>query len=58
MIRNKFTVDLRNKLSSLAMSCDSAAAIEGAKMTSSEREHIQSYIRGVVDFIDKRIKGQ
>ena len=55
MIRNKFTVDLRNKLSSLAMSCDSAAAIEGAKMTNSEREHIQSYIKEVVDFIDKRI---
>lgn len=56
MIRNKFTVDLRNKLSTLAMSCDSAAAIEGAKMTSSEREHIQSYIREAVDFIDKRLK--
>ena len=55
MIRNKFTVDFRNKLSSLAMSCDSAAAIEGAKMTGFERENIKSYIREVVDFIDKRI---
>ena len=42
MIRNKFTVGLRNKLSELVMSCDTSAAIEG----------------GLVKIIDEKIKVQ
>lgn len=58
MIRNKFTVGLRNKLSELAMSCDTSAAIEGARMTEAERETIQTALRGLVKIIDEKIKVQ
>jgi len=56
MIRHKWIVGLRNKLSSLAMECDSCAAIEGSKLTSSEREKIQGDLRKVIDYIDNKLK--
>lgn len=55
MKRTKFSVNLRNKLSELAMSVDSCAAIEGTAMTREEREYIKSNLRAVVNFIDKKI---
>ena len=55
MIRHKWIVGLRNKLSSLAMECDSCAAIEGSKLTSSEREQIQKDLKKVIDYIDKKL---
>jgi hypothetical protein len=55
MIRHKWIVGLRNKLSSLAMDCDSCAAIEGSKLSSSEREKIQNDLKMIVDYIDKKI---
>ena len=55
MIRHKWIVGLRNKLSSLAMECDSCAAIEDSKLTSSEREKTQGDLRKVIDYIDKKI---
>lgn len=56
MIRNKWSVDLRNKLSSLAMECDSCTAIEGAKMSSKERDDLQKMLLKAVSWIDKKIK--
>lgn len=56
MKRDGYTIGLRNKLSELAMQCDSCAAIEGARMTTEEREHIQTSLRNVVDYIDNRIR--
>lgn len=56
MIRRQWIVGLRNKLSSLAMECDSVAAIELCKLTRTEREHIQNSLRKVIDYIDERIK--
>lgn len=56
MKRDGFTVGLRNKLSELAMQCDSCAAIEGARMTPNERKTIQDALRKVVNYIDERIK--
>jgi hypothetical protein len=56
MKRDGFTVGLRNKLSDLAMQCDSCAAIEGAKMTQNERKTIQDSLRSIVNYIDERIK--
>lgn len=56
MIRHKWIVELRNKLSSLAMECDSCAAIEGSKLSSSEREKIQGDLRKVINYIDKQLK--
>ena len=55
MKRDKFTVNLRNKLADLSMSCDSAAAIEGGQMNTFEREYIQDKLREVVKFIDNKI---
>lgn len=55
MKRTKFSVNLRNKLSELAMSVDSYAAIEGTAMTRDEREYIKSTLRDVVNFIDIKI---
>ena len=55
MKRDKFTVNLRNKLADLSMSCDSAAAIEGGQMNTFESEYIQDKLREVVKFIDNKI---
>ena len=55
MIRHKWSVNMRNKLSDLWMQCDSCAAIEGAKMTPSEREELKKMLRKAVDWIDKKI---
>ena len=55
MIRHKWIVGLRNKLSSLAMECDSCAAIEGSKLSTAEREKIQSDLRKVIEYIDKKL---
>ena len=53
MKRTKWSVSLRNKLSSLAMECDSCAGIDA--LTNSETEYIQKQLRGVVQFIDSKI---
>ena len=37
------------------MECDSCAAIEGSHLTKEEREKIQSDLRKVIDYIDKKI---
>lgn len=55
MIRHKWIVGLRNKISSLAMECDSCAAIEDSQLTDKEREDIQKSLRKVVDYIDKKL---
>lgn len=55
MIRHKWIVGLRNKLGSLATECDSAAAIEGSKLTEQERVCIQSKLREIANYIDKKI---
>lgn len=56
MKRTKFTVGIRNKLSELAMSLDSAACIETESMTPKEREDLQEKIRAIVREIDSEIK--
>lgn len=56
MKRTKWSVGMRNKLSSLAMECDSCAAIEEAKMTDSERKALQKMLSKAVDWIDSKIK--
>lgn len=55
MIRHKWILKVRNQLASLAMECDSSAAIEGAKMTASEREALQTQLRDAYKWIDKRL---
>lgn len=55
MIRTKWSVGLRNTLSSLLMECDSMAAIEGAKMTRTESEELQKQLKETINWIDKRI---
>ena len=55
MKRHKWILKVRNTLASLAMECDSAAAIEGAKMTPGEREALQNELRTTVKWIDKRL---
>ena len=44
MKRTKWIVEVRNKLSSLAMECDSCAAIEATGMTRSERQTLQKML--------------
>lgn len=56
MKRTKWSVGLRNQLSSLAMECDSCAAIEEAKMSSSERDELQTLIRKAITWIDNKIQ--
>lgn len=55
MIRSKWSVALRNKLATMSVECDSAAAIEGAKMTQGERAELQKLLRKAIEFIDDRI---
>lgn len=55
MIRHKWIIGLRNQLANLAGECDSAAAINGARMTPSEREALQTQLRDAVKWIYKRI---
>lgn len=55
MIRKKWIVGLRNKLSSLAAECDSVAAIEDCRLTDSERTYIQDNLRKVINYVDNRI---
>lgn len=55
MIRNKWIVGMRNKLSSLAMECDSCAAIEDCQLTPKEREDLQNMLKKAIQYIDKRI---
>lgn len=55
MIREKWILKVRNQLATLAMECDSSAAINGARMTESEREALQTQLRDAVKWIDKRI---
>ena len=56
MIRNNWSVGLRNKLSEMMMECDSCAAIDGAKMTRSEREELQKMLNKTIAWIDKKIQ--
>ena len=56
MKRDRFTTGMRNKLSEISMSCDSAAAIEGSQMSGYEREHIRKGLRELIAFIDDRIR--
>ena len=55
MIRHKWILKVRNQLASLAMECDSSAAIEGARLTPSEREALQTQLRDAYKWIDKRL---
>ncbi len=55
MKRSKFIVNFRNKLAMLAMDCDSAAAINEGRMSAVERQDIQSKLREIVSYIDKKI---
>ncbi len=55
MKRTEWIVGMRNKLSMMAMECDSAAAIERTRMSRAEREALQKMLREATDWIDKRI---
>lgn len=55
MIRHKWIINLRNKLSSLAMECDSCAAIDDAQLSEYERYKIQKNLRDLVNYIDSQL---
>lgn len=55
MIRHRFILGVRNKLSDLAASCDSSAAIEGSRLSTKEREELQTLIRKAYQYIDKKL---
>lgn len=55
MIRYKWIVNTRNTIARLSGECDSAAAIEGAKMTTKEREELKALLRKAVNYIDNKI---
>lgn len=55
MRREKWILKVRNTLERLAGECDSAAAIEGAKMTEKERSELQSKLISALEWIDNRI---
>lgn len=55
MIRHKWILKVRNQLATLAMECDSAAAIEGSKLTGAERTALQLRLRDDVAWIDMNL---
>ena len=55
MIRHKWILKVRNQLANLAGECDSCAAIEGAKLSTNEREKLQTQLRDAVKWIDKKL---
>lgn len=55
MVRNKWIINLRNKVAEFAMECDSCAAIEGAKMSRFEREELQERLKNAVKYIDDKL---
>lgn len=55
MERNKYSIKVRNNIANLAGWCDSEAAIEGAKMTESERQALQQKICDTLSWIDKKL---
>lgn len=56
MKRSKWSVNVLNTLSTLAMECDSAAAINEAQATSAERAALQQKLRDVRFWVEQRIK--
>lgn len=55
MIRDMWIVGFRNRLSVLCMECNSCAAIEGSRLTVTEREYLQKMLRKAINYVDKRI---
>lgn len=55
MIRHKWIIGVRNQLATLAMECDSAAAVNGAKMSNGERKELQTRLRNAVGWIDSKL---
>lgn len=55
MIRHKWILGVRNQLANFSMECDSAAAINGSKLTSDERECIQDKLRDIIGLIDRKL---
>ena len=55
MVRHKWILKVRNQIAILAGKCDSAAAIEGARMSKAEREQLQGKLRDAVQWIDKKL---
>lgn len=55
MVRHKWVVGVRNKLVNIYWECDSAASIEGSKLTSTEREKLKGLLEKAVKYIDKTL---
>lgn len=50
MIREKWSVGVRNKIANIAWEMDSCAAINGARMSKSEREYFKNKL---IDFVNE-----
>ena len=57
MIRDKWIIGFRNQLATLHGECDSCAAIDGSRLTSTEREELQKILKNAIDYVDKRLLG-
>jgi hypothetical protein len=55
MIRHKWIVGFRNQLSTLFGECNSCAAIEGSRLTRTEREDLRKILLSAIEYVDKRI---
>lgn len=55
MIRHKWIIGVRNKLSDMYGECYSAAAINGAKMSDTEQEELRALIWKSIEYIDKKL---
>jgi len=55
MIRDKWIIGFRNHLSRLYGECDSCAAIEGSRLTTSERRELKILLENAIKYVDERI---
>ena len=55
MIWKSWIIKARNSIANIIMECDSMAAINESKLTSSERKHLQEKLGEIRDWIDDRL---
>ncbi len=55
MIWKPWIIKARNSIANIIMECDSMAAINESKLTSSERIYLQKKLGEIKDWIDNRL---
>ena len=55
MVRHKWILKVRNQIANFIGECNSPAAIEGARMSNSEREELKGKLSDICRWIDNKL---